>query len=164
MSIKRNTLINLAGATAPMLVSLMTGPPYLRLVGEARFGILVLVWLFVGYFEFFDFGIGKATANHIARLRDAPPSAREAAFWTGALINGMLGLLGGLVLLVGGHYGVTGYFGDRLSGELNEEIRMALPWMAFAVPVGTVSVVGIAALEARERFLTLNTMQVLVTA
>jgi hypothetical protein len=41
---------------------------------------------------------------------------------------------------------------------------MALPWMAFAVPVGTVSAVGIAALEARERFLTLNTLQVLVTA
>lgn len=164
MSIKRNTLINLIGATAPMLISLMIVPLYLRLVGEARFGVLVLVWLFVGYFEFFDFGIGKATANHMARLRDAPPSEREAAFWTGALINGMLGLLGGLVLLVGGHYGVTGYFGDKLSGELNEEIRMALPWMAFAVPVGTVSAVGIAALEARERFLTLNTMQVLVTA
>jgi len=55
-------------------------------------------------------------------------------------------------------------FGEKLSGELNEEIRMALPWMAFAVPVGTVSAVGIAALEARERFLTLNTLQVLVTA
>src|SRR6266404_9322882 len=121
MSIKRNTLINLAGATAPMLVSLMTVPLYLRLVGEARFGVLVLVWLFVGYFEFFDFGIGKATANQLARLRDAPPSEREAAFWTGALINGVLGLLGGLVLLVGGHYGVTGYFGDKLSGELNAE-------------------------------------------
>jgi O-antigen/teichoic acid export membrane protein len=36
--------------------------------------------------------------------------------------------------------------------------------MALAVPVGTVSAVGIAALEARERFLTLNTLQVLVTA
>src|SRR6266404_5677674 len=163
MSIKRNTLINLIGATAPMLISLMIVPLYLRLVGEARFGVLVLVWLFVGYFEFFDFGIGKATANHMARLRDAPPSEREAAFWTGALINGVLGLLGGLVLLVGGHYGVTGYFGDKLSGELNAEIRMALPWMAFAVPVGTVSAVGVAALEARERFLTLNTLQVLVT-
>ncbi len=32
------------------------------------------------------------------------------------------------------------------------------------MPVGTVSAVGIAALEARERFLTLNTLQVLVTA
>jgi O-antigen/teichoic acid export membrane protein len=164
MSIKRNTLINLAGATAPMLISLVIVPLYLRLVGEVRFGVLVLVWLFVGYFEFFDFGIGKATANHIARLRDAPTSAREAAFWTGALINGMLGLLGGLVLLVAGHYGVNAYFGDKLSGELDEEIRRALPWMALAVPVGTVSAIGIAALEARERFLTLNTMQVLVTA
>ncbi len=164
MSIKRNTLINFAGAAAPILVSLMVVPLYLRLVGEARFGVLVLVWLFVGYFEFFDFGIGKATANHMARLRDAPTSEREAAFWTGALINGMLGLLGGLVLLVAGHYGVDVYFGDKLSGELDNEIRMALPWMALAVPVGTVSAVGVAALEARERFLTLNTLQVLVTA
>jgi O-antigen/teichoic acid export membrane protein len=164
MSIKRNTLINLAGATAPMLMSLVIVPVYLRLVGEARFGVLVLVWLFVGYFEFFDFGIGKATANHMARLRDAPIADREAAFWTGALINGMLGLLGGLVLLVAAHYGVNAYFRDKLSGELEGEIRTALPWMAAAVPVGTVSAVGVAALEARERFLTLNMLQVLVTA
>src|SRR5215471_2415659 len=158
MSIKRNTLINLAGAVAPMAISLMIVPLYLRLVGEARFGVLVLVWLFVGYFEFFDFGIGKATANHMARLQDERPSLREAVFWTGALTNGMLGLLGGLVLLVGGHYGVTGYLGDKLSGELNAEIRMALPWMALAVPIGTVSAIGVAALEARERFFTLNTL------
>jgi O-antigen/teichoic acid export membrane protein len=164
MSIKRNTLINFAGATAPMLVSLVIVPLYLRLVGEARFGILLLVWLFVGYFEFFDFGIGKATANHLARLRDAPTAAREAAFWTGALINGTLGLLGGLVFLAAGRYGVNAYFGDKLSGELDLEIRSALPWMALAVPVGTISAVGVAALEARERFLILNTLQVLVTA
>ena len=44
------------------------------------------------------------------------------------------------------------------------EMRDALPWLAIAVPIGTVSAVGVAALEARERFLTLNTMQVLVTA
>jgi O-antigen/teichoic acid export membrane protein len=73
-------------------------------------------------------------------------------------------LLGGLVLLVAGHYGVNAYFGDKLSGEFEGEIRAALPWMAAAVPVGTVSAVGVAALEARERFLTLNVLQVLVTA
>jgi O-antigen/teichoic acid export membrane protein len=47
---------------------------------------------------------------------------------------------------------------------LSDEIRLALPWMALAVPVGTVSAVGVAALEARERFFTLNVLQVLVTA
>jgi len=164
MGIKRNTLINLAGSAAPMIISLVVTPFYLRLVGEARFGVLVVVWLFVGYFEFFDLGIGKATANHMARLRDAPIADREAAFWTGALINGMLGLLGGLVLLVAGYYGLNAYFGDKLSGELEGEIRMALPWMALCVPVGTVSAIGVAALEARERFLTLNIQQVLVIA
>jgi O-antigen/teichoic acid export membrane protein len=164
MSIKRNTLINLAGSAAPMLISLATVPLYLRLIGEARFGVLVLVWLFVGYFDFFDFGIGKATANQLARLRDSPTSAREEAFWTGALINAVLGLVGGLVLLAAGHFGVDAYFGDRLSNELNDEIRLALPWMALAVPIGTVSAVGVAALEARERFFTLNVLQVVVTA
>src|ERR1700758_3722877 len=164
MSIKRNTLINFAGAIAPMFISLITVPVYLKLIGEARYGVLVLVWLFLGYFEFFDFGVGKATANQIAKLRDSPTSAREAAFWTGALINGILGLAGGLVLLVAGHYGVKAYFGHKLSGEFDEEIRRSLPWMALAVPVGTVSAIAVAALEARERFLTLNILQVLVTA
>jgi O-antigen/teichoic acid export membrane protein len=163
MSIKRNTLINLTGAVAPMILSLVIVPSYLRLVGEARFGVLVLVWLFVGYFEFFDFGIGKATANHMARLREAPVAERAAAFWTGALCNGMLGLLGGVALLVAVHYGANAYFSDKLPHELEDEIRMALPWMALAVPVGTISAIGVAALEARERFLPLNALQFLVT-
>jgi O-antigen/teichoic acid export membrane protein len=163
MSIQRNTIINLTGAAAPMLLALLIVPFYLRLVGEARFGVLVLVWLFVGYFEFFDFGIGKATANHLARLRDASPADRAAAFWTGALCNGMLGLLGAVALLAATRYGLSVYFGDKVSHVLEGEILTALPWMAFAVPVGTVSAIGVAALEARERFLALNVLQFLVT-
>jgi O-antigen/teichoic acid export membrane protein len=164
MSIKLNTLVNFAGATVPMLITLLIVPLYLQLVGETRYGVLVLVWLVVGYFDFFDFGIGKATANHLARLRDAPISAREEAFWTGALINGVLGVLGGLVLLAAGQYGVNAYIGAKLSSRLHEEVRNALPWLATSVPVGMVSAIGIAALEARERFVTLNALQVFVTA
>jgi O-antigen/teichoic acid export membrane protein len=164
MTIKANTLINLAGATAPMLISLLIVPFYLRLIGEARYGVLVLVWLVLGYFEFFDLGIGKATANHLARLRDAPISSREEAFWTGAIINGLLGVAAGLVLLVAGECGVNFYIVGKLSNALQEEIRKALPWLAASVPVGMVSTIGVAALEARERFLALNTLQVFGTA
>src|SRR5712692_4401101 len=163
MHVKRNTLINFAGSLVPLLISLVFVPLYLRMVGEARYGVLALAWLFLDYFGFFDLGIGKATANQLARLRDAPILERSAVFWMGALINGVLGLLGGLVLLIAGHYVLDGYFGANITTELHDEISSAVPWLALAVPVGTLSAVGVAALEARERFFALNALQVLVS-
>jgi O-antigen/teichoic acid export membrane protein len=100
MSVKRNTLINFAGSLVPLLISLVFVPVYLQTVGEARYGVLALAWLFLDYFGLFDLGIGKATANQLARFRDAPIPARAALFWMGALINGVLGLFGGMVLLI----------------------------------------------------------------
>ena len=138
-------------------------PCYLRLVGNERYGVLALVWLFLDYFGFFDLGIGKATANQMARLRLAPIRERAAVFWTGAMINGGFGLLGGLVLFLVGHYLVSGYFGDRVTSDMQNELRVALPWMAAAVPLGTLSAANVAALEARERFLVLNVLQVFGT-
>jgi O-antigen/teichoic acid export membrane protein len=163
MSVKRNTLINFAGSLVPLLISLVFVPVYLQMVGEARYGVLALAWLFLDYFGLFDLGIGKATANQLARFRDAPIPARAALFWMGALINGVLGLFGGMVLLIIGQYVSSGYFGNNITAELHDEIRAAVPWMALAVPVGTLSSVGIAALEARERFFALNALQVLVS-
>jgi O-antigen/teichoic acid export membrane protein len=163
MNVKRNTLINFAGSVAPLLIALVLVPLYLRMVGEDRYGVLMLAWLFLDYFAFFDLGIGKATANQLARFRDAPIPARAALFWTGALVNGILGLIGGIVFSMLGEYVSSGYFGNNLTTELQDELLAAVPWMALAVPVGTLSSVGIAALEARERFVVLNALQVLVS-
>lgn len=164
MSIQRNTLINFAGAATLIVMSLVTVPVYLQTIGEARYGILALVWLFLDYFGFFDLGMGKATANQMASLRDAPTPEREAVFWTGALVNGALGVLGGLVLWWCGYYLLGSYFGAKVSPAMQEEVRAALPWLAVAVPVATLSAVCVAALEARERFLVLNGLQVSTTA
>ena len=69
MSVRKNTLINVAGAVVPMAVMLVTVPPYLRLLGEARYGVLALVWLVLGYFSFFEMGLGKAV---VLRAADGP--------------------------------------------------------------------------------------------
>jgi len=163
MNSARNTLINFAGTVTPTLVSLVFVPLYLRLVGNGRYGVLALVWVFLDYFGFFDLGIGKATANQMARLRDASMVEREAVFWTGALINAGFGLLGGLVLFAVGNYLLSGHFGDMLTSDMQDEIRTALPWVAAAVPLGTLSAANVAALEAREQFLVLNVLQVFGT-
>lgn len=160
MSIRRNTIFNLAGSVLPLVISLATVPFYLKLIGDVRYGILAIVWMLLDYFGFFDLGIGKATANQMARLGESPASERKTVFWTGVAVNAVLGIVGGLVLWGGGDYLLGGYFAAKVSASMHEELRSALPWLALSIPVATISAVCIASLEARERFLSLNRLQV----
>lgn len=152
--------MNLVGAGAPILVSLITVPVYLAVIGEERYGVLAIVWLFLGYFGLFDLGVGKATANQIAKLRDSHDSERQAVLWTGILVNGAFGILGGLILWLCGHYFIGSHFGGKVTASIQGEVLCALPWLALAVPVATLSSVFVAALEGRERFSTLNSLQI----
>lgn len=63
--------------------------------------MLALVWLFLGYFGFFDPGISRAASFHIARLHaDEHADERESVFWTALLINLGFGLAGGIIAYV----------------------------------------------------------------
>src|SRR5437667_9981787 len=98
MSIIGGTAANLGGAIVPTVVSLVTIPLYIHLIGQERYGVLVLIWLLVGYFRLFEGGLGSATAQRIAALAAASGEARARVFWTALLLNGSFGLLGGIVL------------------------------------------------------------------
>jgi O-antigen/teichoic acid export membrane protein len=156
--IARNTLINLAGAFLPVVISLVTVPAYIHKIGEARYGVLAIGWVVLGYFGVFDLGLSRATANQIARMRDESPASRERVFWTALCINAMLGTLGGIILLFVGD-AVLGHL-LRASSELRSEAIAALPWLAFAVPLTTVTFVLAGTLEGREKFMTVNSLAI----
>ena len=80
-SISGNASLNLLGSILPMVITLLTIPPYLRLIGDVRFGVLALVWVFLSYFGLFDMGLGRGTAKYIAELRGRADSS-EGLFWT----------------------------------------------------------------------------------
>lgn len=158
MGLKRNTVYNVAGAASSIIVALATIPPYLHQIGEARYGVLALVWLLLGYFGLFDLGLSRATANHIARLRGHPLADREAVFWTAMLLNLGLGVIGGLSLYFVG--GPLLYHWLKASPAIHAEAVAALPWIAAAVPVVTSTAVMTGALTGQERFGIVNVVQV----
>src|ERR1700689_2457584 len=99
MNIKRHSIYNLAGSVGPMLVSMLTVPAYLHIIGNARYGVLALVWLFLGYFGLFDPGITRAATFHIARLHRADQNLeRESVFWTALVVNTAFGVVGGVAV------------------------------------------------------------------
>jgi O-antigen/teichoic acid export membrane protein len=152
-------MYNLAGSIAPMFVSIVTVPIYLHLVGEARYGVLALVWAFLGYFGLFDPGLSRAAAYHIAKLRDAPAERRESVFWTAMLVNIGFGLAGGAILYFVARPLFMWAF--KMPAGLRGEVMASLPWLAASVPVSIISGVLGGVLQAREWFGVANITNVL---
>lgn len=162
MSIRRHTLYNLLGSVIPLAVALVTIPIYLGLIGEERYGVLAIAWLLLGYFGLFDLGLGRATAQRVAALRDGTPAQRAEIFWTALTLNVGLGVIGGLLIWPIAAY----FFGHvfKVEDALRPEIRAAVPWLILAVPMATLSGVLSGALQGRERFFELNLISVTGTA
>lgn len=158
MSIRRNTIYNLLGSFIPLLVALVTIPLYLGVIGEARYGILAIVWLLLGYFGLFDLGLGRATAQRIASLKLGNPYKAAETFWTALFLNLGLGVVGGLLMWPIATY----FFGNILNLEeiLRPEIEGAVPWLILAVPIATLIGVLSGTLQGTERFLELNLISV----
>ena len=158
MSIARNTAYNLLGSAIPLVVSLVTIPIYISLIGEARYGVLAIAWLLLGYFGLFDLGLGYATAQRIAVMRDAPAAERAQTFWTALTLNVGLGIVGGLLMWPIASY----FFGNvfKVEEPIRQEVLAVVPWLMLAVPMATLTGVLTGALQGRERFLELNLISV----
>ena len=161
MSVGRFTSYNILGSVVPLVLTFVTVPLYIHLVGIERVGILSLAWLLLGYFGLFDLGLGKATAFRIAAQRDAPPQDRAATLWGALIVNVGMGLIGGLLLWAAGHIYFAHYF--KVAETLRPEILNAVPLLALSVPVATLTGVLTGALQGREKFLETNVISAVTT-
>ncbi|MGB7189309.1 MAG: flippase [Acidobacteriaceae bacterium] len=159
MSVKRDTVYNVCGSIAPTFISLFAVPAYLHLIGNARYGVLAIVWLFLGYFGVFDPGITRAAAYHIARLHGkSRDKERESVFWTALLINAGFGVIGGIVLYFAARPIFMSTF--KMPESMRLEVMASLPWLAASIPLSiTAGVLG-GALQAREWFGFMNSVNV----
>lgn len=95
-----NSLYNILGNIFPLFSILITVPLYLKTIGEAKYGILALAWLILGYFNVLDLGIGKAVANKVASVKGLIKD-QVTIFWGGFLLSLSIGVFISVICYLG---------------------------------------------------------------
>ena len=154
MSLARNTAYNLIGSAIPLTASLVTVPIYLKVIGLERYGLLAICWVVLGYMEVFEFGLGTATAQRVALLKDSEGENRSNIVWGSLVLSLTLGATGGLLLAALGPAVLHAAMEQR--STFTREVADSVVWLALLVPLTTCHSALAGALQGRERFLRLN--------
>lgn len=99
MSLKRNTLWNLAGSGLPLLAGVVAIPYALEHLGREAFGVLTLVWSLIGYFSLFDFGVGRALTVEISKRRGLSPELPVGPVLRAGMLLTLLAGIGGVAVV-----------------------------------------------------------------
>jgi O-antigen/teichoic acid export membrane protein len=161
MSLKRHSILNLAGMTIPLGLSLITVPLYISLIGAERYGVLAIAWLLLGYFGMFDLGLGRATIYRIAEQRDGTAEARRLTFHTAIAVNLAIGIVGGIILAIGAEIFFSRAM--KIDPSLRAELSAAAPLLGLSLPIATLTGVLSGALQGRERFVQTNVIGIVST-
>jgi O-antigen/teichoic acid export membrane protein len=155
----RNVLWNLLGTGAPLLVAIVAIPMLIDSLGTARFGVLTLAWMVVGYFSLFDLGLGRALTKLVAeKLGNGLIEELPALIWTAMWLMIALGVLGAAVVASLSPWLVEVIL--TIPSELQAETLLAFYLLAASVPIviGTTGLRGI--LEAHQRFDLVNVVRI----
>jgi O-antigen/teichoic acid export membrane protein len=95
MSLIRNAGFNLLGAAVPAVLAVVTVPYIVSVLGNANYGMLVLITSIVGYFALLDINVTASSTKYVAQYRAAGDTARlNETICFGFLIYAGIGLVG----------------------------------------------------------------------
>lgn len=155
----RNTVWNLLGQLSPMVVAVVTVPVLVQKLGVSRFGVLSLAWVLIGYFSFFDLGIGRALTKLVAdRLGADEEHAIPPLAWTSLLLMVGLGILGGVAVAALAPWLVRRAL--TIPPALQQETLRSFYLMAVSIPLVTITSGLRGILEALQRFRVLNLIRI----
>lgn len=157
--IARNVVWNLLGTAVPLLVAIVAIPVLIEGLGVARFGVLTLAWMVVGYFSLFDLGLGRALTKLVAeKLGRGRTNEIPALTWTAIILMAILGVLGASFLAVFSPWLVGTVL--KIPSELQYETLTAFYLLASSVPI-VISATGFRGiLEAHQRFELINAIRI----
>lgn len=161
MNIRVNTLWNLLGSAAPMLVGIVAIPYIYKHIGIERIGILTIIWALIGYFSIFDFGLGRAITQRIASLASHHTDAQKRTIaTTGVFLTLMIGIVGGLLGFAA--IELIGVNWVNSTPRLDHEVRTSFLLACLAVPATTATAGLRGVLEGDQRFKAINLLRLVL--
>lgn len=155
MSLRRDTLWNIAGMGLPLLAAIAFIPFTLGRLGAEAFGVVTLIWALIGYFGLFDLGMGRALTFQISKLRAEGQENRvKQTLNAGLLVTFLAGVVGGLALLAIAPQLSSSWL--KISPEWQKDAQLAFQIAALGVIPTTVSSGLRGALEGFQRFAASN--------
>jgi O-antigen/teichoic acid export membrane protein len=155
----RNTVWNLIGSGAPMIVAVFCIPILIRGLGKERFGVLTLAWALIGYASLFDLGLGRALTQLVAKkLGVGEDREVPALVWTSLLLILLVGVLGAAVVGLLSPWLV--HRALNVPTALQRETLHSFYLLGLSIPV-VISTAGLRGLlEAHQRFGLINALRV----
>jgi O-antigen/teichoic acid export membrane protein len=155
----RNTVLNLVGQGAPLVVALFAIPVLIKGLGTERFGVLTLAWMLIGYFSLFDLGLGRALTKLVAdRLGAGREEELPAVVRTSLLLLLLLGAAGSLMVAL-----VSPLLVHRLlkiPAAVQPDALRAFYLLSVSLPL-VISAIGLrGVLQAHQRFGLINTVRI----
>lgn len=158
-SISKNTLLNLLGQVSPLIAAIFAIPLVISQISPERFGFLSLAWVIVGYFSFFDLGLGRALTRLIAeRLGTTGEVELPEMIRMSLLILFAIGVAAGVIL-----FGLSNWLCSsiiKLPANLIGESVSALQILVLCLPFVTLTTALKGVLEASQRFGWVNTLRI----
>jgi O-antigen/teichoic acid export membrane protein len=154
----KNTVFNLAGNIAPLLVGIASIPFLIKGMGTDRFGVLNIAWMLIGYFSLFDMGLGRALTQLVAeKIGKGEQDDIPAIFWTSSLLMLVLGLIG--AALIASLSPLLIYRVLKIPLMLQQEMLHSVWVLSVAIPFVILTTAFIGFLSAYQRFDIINTIR-----
>jgi O-antigen/teichoic acid export membrane protein len=155
----KNVLWNLAGGGLPLIAGVIAIPPLVKGLGVDGFGILTLVWMLIGYFSLFDFGLGRALTKIVAeKLGRHQTNEIPSLVFTAVSIVSMFGVIGGVLVSLLSPLLTQSIL--KIPAALKEEALASFYILALTIPFVITSTGLKGVLEAYQRFDLLNYIRI----
>lgn len=152
----RHSFYNLLGLGLPLIVAVFCIPVLIHGLGEARFGLLTLIWAVVSYFGLFDFGLGRALTLLLSvAIAENDVKKTGSLVATSIAIMFVLGVFAGVLMVSFAQLGVASI---QAVPDPQEAIN-AVYMMALAMPSIVLTSGFRGVLEARNAFGIVNAIR-----